>query len=105
MELSQNIYYQQLLERISQTYTQSRLRLYQTVNVQMTKTYWKIGHDIVEYEQGGKARADYGKTLLASLSRDLAQLHGKGFSRNNLVYMRLSYLRYPISEKLSGLLS
>jgi len=66
------------------------------VHDQILKTYWQIGHDIVEYEQGGKVRADYGKTLLANMSRDLTLLlHGKGFSRSNLVYMRLLYLRYP----------
>ena len=60
---------------------------------------------IVEYEQGGKAKGDYGKALLDNLSRDLTLLHGRGFSRSNLVYMRLLYLRYPISQKLSDLLS
>jgi predicted nuclease of restriction endonuclease-like (RecB) superfamily len=71
----------------------------------MTETYWKIGHDIVEYEQGGKAKAAYGKALLANLSRDLTLRHGRGFSRSNLVYMRLLYLRYPIGQKPSHQLS
>lgn len=64
-----------------------------------------LGHDIVEYEQGGKVRAEYGKALLSNLSRDLKQRHGRGFSRSNLVYMRLLYLNYPISQKPSDLLS
>jgi predicted nuclease of restriction endonuclease-like (RecB) superfamily len=97
--------YQELLGRISQAYTEGRLHTFQSVNIHMTATYWKIGHDIVEYEQGGKIKAGYGKALLANLSRDLILLHGRGFSRSNLVYMRLLYLRYPISQKLSDLLS
>ena len=71
----------------------------------MTETYWQIGHDIVEFEQGGKIRADYGKALLTNLSRDLKLRHGKGFSRSNLIYMRLLYLHYPKGQKPSDLLS
>lgn len=105
IQLSTDIPYQKLLGHISQIYTEGRLRAFQAVNVHMTKTYWNIGHDIVEYEQGGKVKAGYGKALLANLSHDLTRLHGRGFSRSNLVYMRLLYLRYPISQKLSDLLS
>ena len=105
MELNTASSYQDLLGHISQTYTEGRLRAFRSVNIYMTATYWKIGHDIVEYEQGGKAKAGYGKALLANLSRDLTLLHGRGFSRSNLVYMRLLCLRYPISQKLSDLLS
>jgi len=43
------------------------------------KTYWEIGKKIVEFEQGGKMRAEYGKKLLADLSKDLKRSHGKGF--------------------------
>ena len=97
--------YRNLLGRISETYTAGRARALQAVNTQLLETYWQIGHDIVEFEQGGKVRADYGKALLQSLSRDLTPLHGKGFSRSNLIYMRLLYLEYPISQKPSDLLS
>ena len=75
------------------------------MNSVMTETYWQIGHDIVEFEQGGKIRADYGKALLTNLSRDLKLRHGKGFSRSNLIYMRLLYLHYPKGQKPSDLLS
>ena len=104
-ELSQNAGYQHLLGRISTVYSAGQLRAHQAVNVAITSTYWQIGHDIVEFEQGGKARADYGKALLTSLSRDLTLRHGKGFSRSNLVYMRLLYLHYPKGQKPSDLLS
>ena len=97
--------YQKLLGLISEVYTTGQVRANQAVNVHITETYWQIGHDIVEFEQGGKARADYGKALLSSLSHDLTLRHGKGFSRANLIYMRLLYLNYPISQKPSDLLS
>jgi predicted nuclease of restriction endonuclease-like (RecB) superfamily len=104
-ELTTDSEYQQLVGRISEVYTEGRIRATQAVNVHITQTYWQIGHDIVEFEQGGKVRAEYGKALLATLSRDLTRYHGKGFSRSNLVYMRLLYLQYPIGQKPSDLLS
>lgn len=97
--------YRNLLEQISDTYTQGRTRAVQAVNGHITETYWQVGRHIIEFEQGGKARADYGKALLASLSKDLTLRHGKGFSRSNLTYMRLFYLRYPIGAKASHILS
>ena len=105
MELMATDDYQQLLAQISDTYTQGRIRAVQAVNVQITETYWQLGRHIVEFEQGGKIRADYGKALIGSLAKDLSLRHGKGFSRSNLVYMRLLYLRYPISQKPSHQLS
>jgi predicted nuclease of restriction endonuclease-like (RecB) superfamily len=104
-ELTHDDGYQKLVIRISDVYTTGRVRAEQAVNAHITATYWQIGHDIVEFEQGGKVRAEYGKALLANLSRDLTLLHGKGFSRSNLVYMRLFYLEYPISQTPSDLLS
>jgi hypothetical protein len=105
MELSTDPGYQNLLGRISQTYNEGRLRAYQSINAHMTETYWKLGHDIVEYEQGGKAKADYGKALLTSLSRDLTLRHGKGFSRSNLIRFRQFYLTFPNGATLSHQLS
>jgi hypothetical protein len=66
----------------------------------MVTTYWKIGQYIVDFQQGGQVKAEYGKALLENLSRDLSSLHGRGFSRSNLNYMRLIYQRYPICEEL-----
>jgi hypothetical protein len=56
--------YQSLLGRISEVYSTGQTRAAQAVNVHLTETYWQIGHDIVEFEQGGKTRAEYGKSLL-----------------------------------------
>lgn len=97
--------YQQLLGRISEVYTAGQVRAHQAVNASITETYWQIGHDIVEFEQGGKTRADYGKGLLTSLCRDLTLRHGKGFSRSNVIRIRQFYLVYPKGAKASHLLS
>jgi hypothetical protein len=105
MELSTADEYQGLLVKISETYISGQVRAHQAVNVQLMKTYWKIGQYIVEFEQGGQAKAEYGKALLSNLSKDLSLCHGKGFSRSNLTYMRLFYLRYPICETMSHILS
>lgn len=104
-ELTSNSDYQTLLGRISEVYTSGQARATQAVNTCITETYWQIGHDIVEFEQGGKARADYGKALLASLSRDLTLRHGKGFSRSNVTRFRQFYLAYPKCAKASHILS
>ena len=54
--------------------------------------YWEIGRRIVEYEQGGKERAEYGEALLRRLAEDLSGRFGRGFSRSNLQQMRIFYL-------------
>jgi predicted nuclease of restriction endonuclease-like (RecB) superfamily len=105
MELTGTDGYRQLLEQISGTYTEGRVRAVQAVNTQLIETYWQVGRHIVEFEQAGSLRAEYGKALIDQLSADLGLRHGKGFSRSNLIYMRLFYLRYPIGEKPSHLLS
>ena len=71
----------------------------------LVETYWQIGQYIVEFEQKGNERAEYGSRLLTQLSRDLKTAYGKGFSRSNLQYMRLFYLSYKNYQTLSGKLS
>lgn len=97
--------YQSLVNQISETYTYGHQKAVMAVNSNMVDTYWKIGQDIVEFEQGGIFKAQYGKALLENLSKDLFRLHGKGFSRSNLNYMRLFYQRYPICAELPHKLS
>ena len=97
--------YQSLLGKISEVYTTGQARATLAVNTHITETYWQIGRDIVEFEQGGKTRADYGTGLLASLSLDLSLRHGKGFSRSNVKRFRQFYLVYPKGAKASHLLS
>jgi hypothetical protein len=77
----------------------------QTVNSAMVLTYWQIGRSIVEYEQQGQARAEYGKQQLEQLSQVLRIEFGKGFDVSNLRNMRRLYLTFPIRETLSPKLS
>lgn len=97
--------YRALLEQISGTYNQGRVRAMQAVNDQLIETYWQVGRHIVEFEQGGRIRADYGTALLASLTKDLSLRHGKGFSRSNLIRIRQFYQAYPNGATLSHHLS
>ncbi len=97
--------YQDLLEQISVAYGAGRSRSQQAVNEILVATYWQIGRYIVEFEQNGQVRAKYGKGLLTNLARDLALLHGKGFSRSNVIRMRQFYLAYPKGAMVSHLLS
>jgi predicted nuclease of restriction endonuclease-like (RecB) superfamily len=87
--------YRGLLERISESYTAGRVRAVQSVNVQLVQSYWQVGRHIVEFEQAGQVRAEYGKALIERLARDLGVRHGKGFSRSNLIRFRQFYLAYP----------
>ena len=76
-----------------------------SVNALMTASYWEIGRRIVEFEQGGQERAEYGETLLVRLATDLTTRFGRGFSRQNLQQMRLFYLAWPadkICQTVSG---
>jgi len=70
-----------------------------TINALMTATYWLIGRDIVEFEQQGKARAEYGEELLKRMATDLAGRFGKGYSLTNLKQFRQFYLAYPPPQK------
>lgn len=69
-----------------------------SVNAAMTAAYWMIGHRIVEFEQSGEERAEYGSALIEKLSADLTQRFGRGFSRQNIQHMRLFYLSYPLDQ-------
>lgn len=65
-----------------------------SVNSIMTTTYWEIGRRIVQTEQGGQAKADYGTAVVEKLSEDLTTRFGRGFRRSNLFQMRAFYLAY-----------
>lgn len=75
------------------------------VNDTVIRTYWEIGHLIVEGEQDGELRAKYGTKLLTALSKELSKQMEKGFSRSNLQNMRNFYVAYPICQSLTGKLS
>ena len=90
--------YGHLLGGIDHLITTARSLTARAVNAVMTATYWDAGRQIVEFEQGGKARAAYGAALLECLSADLTRKHGRGFSVDNLERFRLLYLRFPMPE-------
>ena len=96
-----NAGYCHLLDSISTLWSEAKERAIVAVNTELLDTNWKTGQYIVEYEQGGKARAEYGKQLLTQLAKALTIRHGKGFSRSNLSYMRKLFLTFPKCETLS----
>ena len=94
-----------LLDDIRHLLTGVRQTLVQTVNTAMVQTYWQVGRLIVEHEQQGQARAEYGNQVLAQLAQNLTTEFGQGFDASNLRNMRRFYLAYPIQETLSLKLS
>lgn len=87
--------YDDILIRISEVVSAARSSASRTVNTIMTATYWEVGRRIVEYEQGGQERAQYGQALLANLAKDLGGAFGRGFSERNLRLMRRFYSVWP----------
>ncbi len=78
-----------------------------SVNAALTSAYWLVGQRIVEFEQSGQERAEYGEELIAQLADELTSRFGRGFSRQNLQYMRQFFLTYSptrISQTASGAL-
>ena len=84
-----------LLDNIRTLLTAGRKQVAHAVNSAMVQTYWQIGRLIVEDEQQGQTRAEYGKGTLKALSASLTKEFGKGFDSSNLRNMRLFYLAYP----------
>ena len=97
--------YQELISDIGGLLANARQHIASSVNTILVETYWQIGRYIVEYEQKGAERAEYGSNLLNRLSNDLTLKYGKGFGKSNLLYMRKLYITFPKSGTLSHLLS
>jgi predicted nuclease of restriction endonuclease-like (RecB) superfamily len=93
--------YNKLISGIGELLTQGRVQAALQVNTILVETYWGIGRYIVEYEQRGNEKAEYGSQLFERLSRDLTQSYGKGFSRSNLLYIRKFYISFPKRETVS----
>jgi hypothetical protein len=94
--------YGNLLDRIAEILVEARTKVVKEINKAQVLAYWEIGREIVEFEQKGKVRAEYGEILLKKLSADMTAKFGRGFSRSNLQNMRLFYLAYPKCQTLSG---
>ncbi|MDY6248102.1 MAG: PDDEXK nuclease domain-containing protein [Prevotella sp.] len=84
---------------------EARMHIVRSVNTAMVVTYWEIGRRIVEEEQNGSNRAEYGKYLIENLAKELTADFGKGFGATNLKYFRQFYLTFPIRHTLCGELS
>lgn len=91
-KLMQNVSSQILVDDVCEIIEQGRTQAYCAVNISMIDTYWKIGRRIVEEEQQGKDRAEYGKHIIEHLSNELTKRYGKGFGKRYLAYFRKFYL-------------
>lgn len=94
--------YSELINQIGGLLQAGKTQAAQSVNTILVQTYWFIGKHIVEFEQGGKEKAEYGSQLLDQLSKDLTMRYGKGFSRSNVFQIRQFYLRFSKIQTLSG---
>ncbi|EKD7197208.1 hypothetical protein OSF78_000960 [Salmonella enterica subsp. enterica serovar Mbandaka] len=90
--------YQQIHDGIIRLVDTARTETVRSINAIMTATYWEIGRRIVEFEQGGEARAAYGTQLIERLSVDLSQRYKRGFSTRNLWQIRTFYLCFQHIE-------
>ncbi|MBQ8713543.1 MAG: DUF1016 family protein [Prevotella sp.] len=97
--------YVRLVSLISGVWDKAKRNAAVAVNTELLDANWQTGRYIVEYEQHGNVKAEYGKQLLTNLSKDLTKLRGKGYSRSNLFNMRLFYVRFPKIQTVSGQLT
>ena len=98
----------QYVVEIKQILTQARQKSYQAINSAMVEAYWLIGKRIVEEEQNGKERADYGKEIIKNISEQMTLEFGKGFSKRTIWEIRQFYTTFPefsIVRTLSAQLS
>ena len=95
--------YDEVLSGVVELLEQARHAAARSVNAIMTATYWEIGRRIVEYDQSGEERAEYGQELMVRLGDDLTKRFGRGFGWRNLFQMRAFYLAWPnILQTLSA---
>ena len=94
MEISNNY-----ISEIKKILKNARQKAYTAVNSAMVEAYWEIGRRIVEEEQNGKERAEYGKEILQNLSKELTEEFGKGYSYRTLREIRQFYLMFSDFEK------
>jgi predicted nuclease of restriction endonuclease-like (RecB) superfamily len=97
--------FNELVEQIKFIILTSRAKVRTVVNDELLLAYWNIGKQIIEKEQEGNLRAQYGTQLLIKLSKQLTRELGKGFSRSNLQNMRNFYIAYQKCQTVSGKLS
>lgn len=101
-EIIKSDQYDSLLLGIKELISNAKSKIAFTVNNTMVLTNWYIGQYIVEYEQDGNVRAEYGTALLKKIAEDLTNEFGRGFSWRNLYNMKDFYLQFPILQTLSA---
>ena len=94
-----------LLHTLRELIQNARKQILRSADAVQVQTCWEIGRHIVEFEQGGAGRAEYGKRLLPTLAETLTAEFGRGFDVSNLRYMRLFYQAFPIRDALRHELS
>ena len=94
--------YSSLLDRIADILVEARIKVVREINKAQVLAYWEIGREIVVFEQKGIVRAEYGEELIVSLTKDMTERFGKGFSERNLRNMRAFYLNFPIRQTVSA---
>jgi hypothetical protein len=94
-----------IYRRVREILKTARSGAYRAINFAMVQAYWHIGKVIVEEEQRGKAKAEYGEYLLKNLSQRLTKNFGKGFDYSNVKNMRQFYMAFPISDALRSQLN
>ena len=97
--------YEYIYSEIKETLLQSRDHAYTAVNFAIVQAYWQIGRIIVEHEQNGSLRAEYGKAVLQEISEKLQQEFGGGFSVRNLQQMKKFYVLFPNTNALRSQLT
>ena len=97
--------YQDIYSEIKDALLLSRKQAYNAVNTAMIQAYWHIGRIIVEHEQNGSLRAEYGKAILQSISERLQQEFGNGFSVRSLQQMKKFYVMFPNTNALRSQLT
>ncbi len=95
--------YEELIDKVGLVLQAGRRNIANAINLSIVNSYWQIGKYIIEYEQNGMERAEYGSDLLNRLSSDLTLRYGAGFSRSNVFYIRKLYMSYPKVQTLSEL--
>ena len=100
MEVSNNY-----INEIKKILKNARQKAYTAVNSAMVEAYWKIGRRIVEEEQSGRERAEYGKEIIKNLSKELTEEFGKGFGERNIRNIRQFYVIFSDYEKWKSLIS
>ncbi|MBP3891435.1 MAG: DUF1016 family protein [Solobacterium sp.] len=97
--------YDHLINKVGEILNIGKRQIASSINNTILQAYWEIGRNIVEYEQEGDEKAEYGTALLKKISKDLTDEFGKGFSWSNIYRMRQLYIEYPtfatVSQKLS----